>query len=296
MKRHSDARYAELFSHPLFVQRLLEHFVHEDFAKELDFKAMEPVKTKFVTEAYARRESDVIWKLRFRDRELYLLILIEFQSTVDRRMPLRLLRYIAELYESLGRPPQGTRYPAVFPLVLYNGRARWTASLELAQLIEPSIPTKYLPNFSYYLIEERRFSKATLLEMRSLVGLLFLAENLAPEELALSIERFFDIVETEDAEAVRLFSRWLNDYLRQVATELAPSDAIDLRSEEDRSMLAENFRIWRKKVFAEGRLEGKRESDAKTARRLLARGQSPEAVAELFELSVEELRKLVEEA
>ena len=101
------------------------------------------------------------------------------------------------------------------------------------------------------------------------------------------------------AEAVRLFSRWLNDYLRQVATELAPSDAIDLRSEEDRSMLAENFRIWRKKVFAEGKLEGKRESDeriAKTARKLLARGQSPEAVAELVELSVEELRKLVEEA
>ena len=132
------------------------------------------------------------------------------------------------------------------------------------------------------------------------MGLLFLAENLEPEELALSIERFFDIVKVEDAEAVNLFSRWLNDYLRQVATELAPRDAIDLRSEEDRSMLAENFRIWRKKVFTEGRLEGKlegkRESDAKTARKLLARGQSPEAVAELFELSVEELRKLVEEA
>ena len=120
----------------------------------------------------------------------------------------------------------------------------------------------------------------------------------------MSIERFFDIVKVEDAEAVNLFSRWLNDYLQQVATELAPSDAIDLRSEEDRSMLAENFRIWRKKVFTEGRLEGrlegklegKRESDAKTARKLLARGQSPEAVAELFELSVEELRKLVEEA
>ena len=296
MKRYSDTRYAELFSHPIFVQRLLEHFVHENFAHELDFSTMALVNSKFVTETYAKRESDVIWKLSFRDRELYLFILIEFQSTVDRRMPLGLFRYIAELYEHQSRLYKGARYPAVFPLVLYNGRARWTAPLELAQLIEPSIPPQYLPSFSYYLIEERRFSRATLLEMRNLVGLLFLAENLEPEELALSIERFFDIVKVEDAEAVNLFSRWLNDYLRQVATELAPRDAIDLRSEEDRSMLAENFRIWRKKVFTEGRLEGKRESDAKTARKLLARGQSPEAVAELFELSVEELRKLVEEA
>ncbi|OHD13870.1 MAG: hypothetical protein A2Z96_07550 [Spirochaetes bacterium GWB1_48_6] len=60
MKHYSDTRYTELFSHPVFVQGLLENFVHENFARELDFSRMEPYKTKFVTEAYARRESDVI--------------------------------------------------------------------------------------------------------------------------------------------------------------------------------------------------------------------------------------------
>ncbi len=62
MKRHSDTRYTELFSNPLFVRRLLENFVLEDFAQHLDFSSMEPYKTKFVTEAFASRESDVIWK------------------------------------------------------------------------------------------------------------------------------------------------------------------------------------------------------------------------------------------
>jgi hypothetical protein len=30
LKRYSDTRYTELFSHPVFVQRLLENFVEED--------------------------------------------------------------------------------------------------------------------------------------------------------------------------------------------------------------------------------------------------------------------------
>lgn len=63
MKRRSDTRYTELFSHPFFVRRLLDSLVDEAFAKELDFEGMTPVKTKFVTEAYAKRESDVIWKV-----------------------------------------------------------------------------------------------------------------------------------------------------------------------------------------------------------------------------------------
>jgi predicted transposase/invertase (TIGR01784 family) len=302
MKRRSDTRYTELFSHPFFVRRLLESFVDEAFAKELDYGGMEPVKTKFVTEAYAKRESDVIWKVRFRKRDLYLFILIEFQSSVDQRMPLRLFRYIAELYESLDRPAKGGRYPAVFPLVLYNGRAKWTAKRELAELIDTSIPVAYIPRFQYYVIEERSFSPATLIGMRNLAALLFLAETLEPEELALSIDSFLDIVKAEDTEAVGLFSRWLNDYLRQVAADMIPGEPIDLRIEEDRSMLAENFRIWRNKVYAEGRLEGRlegekdayRKANQKTAYKLLAMGMSPEAVANFLEISLNELKALIE--
>lgn len=37
MKRLSDTRYAELFSHPYFVKGLLTHFVDEQFIADLDF-------------------------------------------------------------------------------------------------------------------------------------------------------------------------------------------------------------------------------------------------------------------
>lgn len=57
-------------------------------------------------------------------------------------------------------------------------------------------------------------------------------------------------------------------------------------------MLAENFRIWRNKVYAEGKLEAHREANQKTAYKLLAMGMSPEAVANFLEISIDELRTL----
>ncbi len=121
--RYSDSRYTDLFSHPAFVRSLVEHFVHEDFVRELDFSTLKPYKTKFVTRRYLRRECDVIWSVRFRDRTIYLFFLLEFQSSVDHRMPVRLLQYVAEFYASFHRK-KSQKYPAIFPVVLYNGRRR----------------------------------------------------------------------------------------------------------------------------------------------------------------------------
>lgn len=64
-------------------------------------------------------------------------------------------------------------------------------------------------------------------------------------------------------------------------------------------MLAENFRIWRNKVYAEGRLEGEKDAyqkaNRKTAYKLLAMGMSPESVAHILEISIAELKALVEQ-
>jgi len=303
VKRQSDTRHTELFSNPVFVQRLFENFVQEDFARELDFSGMAPYKTKFVTQAFARRESDVIWKVHFRNKDLFIFLLIEFQSTVDRRMPIRLFHYIAGLYDSLPAPHRGEKYPAVFPIVLYNGSERWTAHTNIAELIEPSIPPGYIPSLQYYVVEERMFSANVLLGMRNLVSMLFYAETVSPEELALSLDAFFGILESEDTEAVRLFRRWLNDYFRQMAHDLVGGELPELQTGEDQAMLAENFRIWRDKVFEEG-LEkglengyerGNRASIRKIALRLIAQGMPIEAVATTTDLNIDQLRVLISE-
>jgi len=306
MKHYSDTRYTELFSHPVFVKGLLVNFVHESFARELDFSRMEPYKTKFVTEAYARRESDVIWKVLFQGKDVYLFLLIEFQSTVDRRMPIRLLRYIAEFYDSLPGKRAGDLYPAVFPIVLYNGSAKWTAKTDFAELIESTIPSVYVPNFHYYVIEERSFSSSTLLEMRNLVSLLFYAETVSAEHLMLRLNDFFDILKNEDLDAVRLFSHWLNDFFRQMAQPVIGEVALEPSGVEEPTMLAESLRTLFEKAYREGSQKGladgleqgiERGSKTSTrtmALRLIARGTTLDEVAAIVEMSVDELRVLID--
>ncbi|OQY30660.1 MAG: hypothetical protein B6241_15520 [Spirochaetaceae bacterium 4572_59] len=116
-----DNRYKYLFKHKLLVERLMKSFVHEKFVKQLDFSSMERLDKSFVTNDFKEKESDIIWKLNYKEKPIYIFLLIEFQSTVDHTMPLRFLRYIAEFYQALQINSKNEKYPAVFPLLLYNG-------------------------------------------------------------------------------------------------------------------------------------------------------------------------------
>src|SRR5262245_15011483 len=136
-----DHSYKLLFSHSTMVADLLRDFVHEDWVHELNFSTLEPVKTTFVTQELAERESDIIWRVRWcNERWLYVYILLEFQSTVDPWMALRMMVYTGLLWQSLIRQgelgPSGL-LPPVLPLVLYNGDRPWKAALEVGDLIEP---------------------------------------------------------------------------------------------------------------------------------------------------------------
>ncbi len=59
-------------------------------------------------------------------------------------------------------------------------------------------------------------------------------------------------------------------------------------------MLAENFRIWRDKVFEEGIEKGKVASTRNFALKLISRGLSFEEVATIAELSVPDLQKILQ--
>ena len=110
----------------------------------LDFRTLRKLPAEWVTPGFRKRLGDQVWQVRFRwaqDREDpggYLLILVEFQSSVDRGMALRMAGYTMQLLaelETTGRVRVGGPYPPVFPLVIHNGPRRWTAATTLHGLI-----------------------------------------------------------------------------------------------------------------------------------------------------------------
>ena len=138
-----DENYKRLFAFPRMVEDLLRLVVTSDWIEEADFSSLQKLSAAFVSDDLRRRHGDTVWRLRFGDGWLHVLVLLEFQSRNDPDMALRILEYTVLLYrellrnEDLGR--DGLR-PPVLPVVLYNGAAPWTAPREVSGLISPAGP------------------------------------------------------------------------------------------------------------------------------------------------------------
>ena len=116
-------------------------FTGGGMAHLLDGETVERVPSEFIDESLRASRGDMLWRVRFRGRPdgwLYLLVMLEFQSTVDDHMALRILAYIGQIHLHLVRSGQvGPRgeLPPVLPIVLYNGHSPWTASMDMRGLI-----------------------------------------------------------------------------------------------------------------------------------------------------------------
>ena len=150
----TDLGYKRLFSHREMVADLLTGFIHEPWVAEVDLQTLERVSGSYVSDDLRERADDVVWRVRWRGGWLYVYLLLEFQSAVDRFMALRVLVYVGLLYQDLIRakqlPPSG-RLPPVMPIVLYNGEAVWTAARDVRELIEsePGSLEQYHPQLRY---------------------------------------------------------------------------------------------------------------------------------------------------
>jgi hypothetical protein len=153
-----DRGYKRLFSHPLSVEELLRGFLPAGWTERLDFSTLERVGNSFVSAGLRERHGDVIWRLRSQSEDedwFYLYLLLEFQSSSDPFMAVRLLTYVSLLLEEIIRREKlkpGDRLPAVLPVVLHNGKRPWRAPLDLGSLFVevPAGLRQYLPRLAIY--------------------------------------------------------------------------------------------------------------------------------------------------
>lgn len=255
-----DEGYKLLFSHASLVADVLRGFIKEDWVKEVDFESLERVEGSYVSEKLRRRESDMLWKVRWRGRSLYVYILLEFQTRVDRFMGVRLMGYLALLYQDLIKQRAFTRsgkLPPVFLLVLYNGKRRWLSALDVADLIEP-VPgglEAYRPHLRYALLDEGRIPEMELESERNLAAAFFRMEKSRDvEELRRAIGRM--TAESRLDESLRRsVHTWVTEVL--IPARFPEFPLAEARSlEEVQTMLAENVKQWTREWKREGMEEG----------------------------------------
>lgn len=292
-----------MFKNKGIFRQLLENFVTQDWVRELDFSACETIDKSFIAENYKESISDIIHKIKLRQSDLFIVILTEFKSTVERFTCLNMTHYVASFYKDYVASNQNVKMlPPVFPILLYNGNAEWTAPTRLADLIEGGeLLGKYSLNFEYYRIAVNGYPKDYLLKIKNVVSLLFLAE--AHYDADLLEREFLEVFDqSEDKGPISLLLNWfiqLRKHGKIPEEEVEKLERIYEDKEEVKNMLIEALAKERKELSEKiaTELSAKIESTQKTkfAKRLLMKGFDLPLIAELTDLSEEKILQLKQE-
>jgi predicted transposase/invertase (TIGR01784 family) len=264
-----DHGYKRLFSDPTLVEELLRGFLTGDWLERLDFSSLQRVGNSFVADDLRERHSDIIWRLRLRgdeDRWVYLYLLLEFQSTSDPFMAVRVLTYVGLLLEEIIRREKlkpGDRLPLVLPVVLHSGKGRWRGALRLESLFVP-VPRelrRYLPRLTYLLLDERRLNLDRPELARNRVAALFRIETNADAAALPALSQALDqLVPPRESELRRTVQAWFTALVRRVFPDAIIPEGINLK---EAPMLEETLVKWRdeirKEALQEGRKEGRQE-------------------------------------
>ncbi|XKH59371.1 Rpn family recombination-promoting nuclease/putative transposase [Halomonas sediminis] len=309
---YHDTGYKELFSYPEFVQQLIEGFAPAEIAELMDFTTLKNHSGNYITPLFEEKFEDVVWSVEVTwqgvTQEVFLYILLEFQSSVDRSMPIRLMHYVACFYDHLLKNGTTTPHkglPPILPIVLYNGAERWTARQDIYDMVRPEPPAflqVYQPHLRYYLIDEGRYTDEELGLRQTPLSGVFSIEKASTNRKGLqqAVDRVVAIIQVDpNKERIdRIITRWLKRHLQRLGAEVNLDQLNSLV--EDKDMLAENLENWaqqerreeRQKVLQEAEqraLESKRNA----ARKLIALTEmNDQLIAEIEELPVEEVEKL----
>ncbi|MTI51658.1 MAG: DUF4351 domain-containing protein [Alcanivorax sp.] len=260
MDKH-DTIYKLLFSHDRMVRDLLVGFLPEEWITGLDLDSLEKMNGSYVTDDLRGRHGDAVWRVRWGEDWLYVYLLLEFQSSVDRFMALRILVYTGLLHQDLIRRDElgaDRRLPPVLPVVLYNGEPRWRAPTEVRPLIQapPDGLERYQPDQAFLLIDEGAYSADDRQPLNNLVTALFrLEHHRSSDEVAGVLQLLVKWLEgPEQAGLRRSYLEWLRRRLPKWFPGETFPEMHDLQ--EAYEMITNRFEEWKERQRLVGVQQG----------------------------------------
>lgn len=262
-----DKSYKDLYSKKEIALDLFKNMIKEDWAKEITVENLSLVNKSFVTSDYEETECDIVYQAKIKDTEIFFYILLEFQSTVDYRMPLRLLFYMCEILRDYSKNANHKKYdknlkiPAIIPIVLYNGQEVWQVPREFRKIIyNEKMFKNSLLNFQYDLIDiNNGFTEEELIKSKNVSAAIFLLDQKIDAIQFLqrikAIAIFFDALSEVEMRAIK---HWIKNTIDNQLAESAIK-ILESKREDVEVMVANNMFIlteFREKAEKEGLQKG----------------------------------------
>jgi predicted transposase/invertase (TIGR01784 family) len=172
-----DAFFKQLFTRPEAAEDFVRHYLPPEVVAVLEPGSLTITKDSFIDETLAEHHSDLLYRVQLKTSEdAYIYLLFEHKSAPASRVALNLLRYMVRIWDFLSKQGNKTLLPAILPLVIYHGKARWRIARSFSSLVDaPEVFKPYIPDLTYLLTDLSRFSDDEIKGAVTLrVGLLIL--------------------------------------------------------------------------------------------------------------------------
>lgn len=284
-----DAFFKQFLIHPDTTRDFLDIHLPAEIRGICDLDTLRLESSHSVEESLKEQYSDVLYSVKMQGTSGYIHVLIEHQSTADKKMAFRMMRYAIAAMHRLLKDENGP-LPLVVPLLFYQGKTSpyplsmsWLDMFALPELARriysepfPLVDITVIPDDD--IMQHRRI--ALLERLVTLISAEYTTESQLNSLLSYMVQR-------GHTDQPQVFYRELANRLPQ---------------EESMMTLAEWFaEQGMQKGVREGMLEGKREGlqEGKTeerrniARRMLESGMTREAVAQITTLTDDEIEQII---
>ena len=262
---NEDAIMRTAFGNPAAVPRLLS-LLPPDVVAGLDANRLRRLPAEYVARGGRKRIGDIAWAIGVdKDPDAEALLVVECQSSTDRRMALRMLVYNGLLWQALAETPRYRRreLPLALRVVVYTGGRRWRPRT-LRKLLEksPSGLARRSPDVDFELLDAGRL---TADDARSnwLAALLRLLHCRVAAQLPARSKALFDGLRADklDDLAAELADMLMRMFVFRFMGEDAKEEhgghlALAARYLGEPTMLEEAITEWRQAAIAEGRTQG----------------------------------------
>lgn len=305
-----DATFRQFLSQPTIARDFMALHLPAEFLALCDLDTLKLESGAFVEQDLRQYFSDILYSLKTTSRDDgYIHVLIEHQSSPDRHMAFRLMRYaIAAMQRHLDAGHK--KLPLVIPVLFYSGKrspypysTRWLDEFSI-----PAFASRLYSN-AFPLVDVTVIPDEDIVGHRSMAALTLLQKHIHQRDLAELIDKLAPVILAGYLSSSQVIS--LVNYLLQ-AGETADADlfvrtlAQRVPQHEDALMtiaqqleqkgiekgLEEGLQLGEQRGLAKGRSEGERSAALKIARTMLQNGLPHSLVAEMTGLSEDDLAQI----
>lgn len=297
--RRINNEHDKIFRTVLDKKTDVSKFLNKFLGLNIKTEELEKYNSSYIDPKFKNKEADIVYRIK--DKNIFLLI--EHQTKIDKKMPIRLLEYSATIIESAIEDTKYKPKPRVIPIVLYTGKTKWKIENETIEKQQFFKEVKLIDG-EFNLIDINDFSKKELLEDDIFITKMMLVEKCKDEiEMVQALEKIENKIKEEDKSTFRRIVKEI--WSLRIGTENA-SKILEKIEEGSGNMmavmemlLAENEKYinigrqeGRQEGMKKGRLEGGKQKIKEIVQKMLAENFTKEMIMKITGLKKEEIEEI----